>query len=30
MLDAMFVLISVAFFALATAYTSGCERLRRR
>jgi len=29
MLDALFVLISVLFFALATAYTRGCERLRR-
>jgi len=29
MLDAIFVVISVAFFALATAYTYGCERLRK-
>ena len=29
MLDALFVLVSVLFFALATAYTVGCERLRR-
>ena len=29
MLDALFVLISVLFFALAAAYTRGCERLRR-
>ena len=29
MLDILFVLLSVIFFALATAYTYGCERLRR-
>jgi len=29
MLDAIFVVISVAFFALAAAYTYGCERLRK-
>jgi len=30
MLDALFVLLSVVFFALATAYTYGCDRLRRQ
>lgn len=29
MLDAIFVLATLTFFALATAYTAGCERLRR-
>jgi hypothetical protein len=29
MLDAVFVVITVAFFALAAAYTRGCERLRK-
>jgi hypothetical protein len=29
MLDVIFVLIGVLFFALAAAYTYGCERLRR-
>ena len=29
MLDAIFVIATVFFFALATAYTVGCERLRR-
>ena len=28
MLDVIFVVISVLFFVLATAYTHGCERLR--
>ena len=28
MLDALFVVISVLFFTIATAYVSGCERLR--
>ena len=29
MLDVLFVVITVLFFALATAYTRGIERLRR-
>jgi hypothetical protein len=29
MLDVLFALITVAFFALATAYVFGCERLRK-
>jgi hypothetical protein len=29
MLDAIFVIVAILFFALATAYTAGCERLRR-
>ena len=29
MLDAIFVVVTLAFFALATAYTYGCERLRK-
>jgi len=29
MLDAIFVAATVLFFALAVAYTAGCERLRR-
>lgn len=28
MLDAIFVAISVLFFVVATAYVSGCERLK--
>jgi len=28
MLDLLFVLISVLFFVVATAYVRGCERLR--
>ena len=30
MLDALFILITILFFALATAYVSGCERLGGR
>jgi hypothetical protein len=29
MLDVVFVVVTVAFFALATAYTYGCEHLRK-
>jgi hypothetical protein len=29
MLDVLFALVTIAFFALATAYAYGCERLRR-
>lgn len=28
MLDAIFVVITVLFFVVATAYVSGCERLK--
>jgi len=30
MLDAIFLLVTVAFFALALAYVVGCERLEPR
>ena len=30
MLDALFVLITIVFFAIATAYVAGCERLGGR
>ena len=30
MLDALFIVLSILFFAVATAYVRGCERLRPR
>jgi hypothetical protein len=30
MLDIVFVVVTIAFFALATAYVAGCERLKPR
>lgn len=30
MMDLFFVAATVAFFAIATAYVRGCERLRRK
>ena len=29
MLDAVFVLVTVAFFALSLGYVAGCDRLKR-
>jgi len=29
MLDGIFIVATVVFFTLATAYVAGCERLRR-
>jgi hypothetical protein len=30
MTDVLFIAITVVFFAIATAYIAGCDRLRRR
>ena len=30
MMDAVFIAATVAFFAIATAYIAGCERLGRK
>jgi hypothetical protein len=30
MLDALFVVVTVAFFVVSLAYVVGCERLQRR
>jgi hypothetical protein len=30
MLDFIFVVVTIAFFALAVAYVSACQRLRKR